>query len=77
MTATSVPADPSTSLERNAIGLPEVLFQSITHMAPAVATAIGGGRFNIWCTWIVEVCVRRTTSRPSPTKKLSCMSVAG
>ena len=26
-------------LERNAIGLTEVLFQSITHMAPAVATA--------------------------------------
>ncbi|HEX3220511.1 MAG TPA: APC family permease [Candidatus Limnocylindria bacterium] len=43
MTATSVPADPSTSLERNAIGLPEVLFQSITHMAPAVATALSIG----------------------------------
>src|SRR5207244_505066 len=28
------------SLERNAIGLTEVLFQSITHMAPAVATAL-------------------------------------
>ena len=28
-----------TSLDRNAIGLTEVLFQSITHMAPAVATA--------------------------------------
>jgi amino acid transporter len=43
MTATSVPADPSTSLEHNAIGLPEVLFQSITHMAPAVATALSIG----------------------------------
>jgi len=43
MTATSVPADSSTGLERNAIGLPEVLFQSITHMAPAVATALSIG----------------------------------
>jgi amino acid transporter len=43
MTATSAPADPSSSLERNAIGLPEVLFQSITHMAPAVATALSIG----------------------------------
>jgi len=33
----------STTLERNAIGLPEVLFQSITHMAPAVATALSIG----------------------------------
>jgi amino acid transporter len=33
----------ATSLERNAIGLPEVLFQSITHMAPAVATALSIG----------------------------------
>jgi amino acid transporter len=32
-----------TSLERNAIGLTEVLFQSITHMAPAVATALSLG----------------------------------
>jgi len=31
------------SLEQNAIGLPEVLFQSITHMAPAVATALSIG----------------------------------
>ena len=43
MTATSVPGDQGTSLERNAIGLPEVLFQSITHMAPAVATALSIG----------------------------------
>jgi hypothetical protein len=27
-------------LERGAIGLTEVLFQSITHMAPAVAVAL-------------------------------------
>jgi amino acid transporter len=33
----------SQSLERNAIGLTEVLFQSITHMAPAVATALSLG----------------------------------
>ncbi len=31
------------SLERDAIGLPGVLFQSITHMAPAVATALSIG----------------------------------
>ena len=31
------------TLEGNAIGLPEVLFQSITHMAPAVATALSIG----------------------------------
>src|SRR4029077_15682179 len=31
------------ALERNAIGLSEVLFQSITHMAPAVATALSLG----------------------------------
>jgi amino acid transporter len=39
-TATSAPAE---SLERDAIGLTEVLFQSITHMAPAVATALSIG----------------------------------
>jgi len=33
----------SVSLERGAIGLPEVLFQSITHMAPAVAVALSIG----------------------------------
>jgi amino acid transporter len=33
----------SASLERDAIGLPEVLFQSVTHMAPAVATALSIG----------------------------------
>jgi amino acid transporter len=43
MTATSVPGDTRVGLEHNAIGLPEVLFQSITHMAPAVATALSIG----------------------------------
>lgn len=33
----------SPTLARNAIGLTEVLFQSITHMAPAVATALSIG----------------------------------
>jgi amino acid transporter len=43
MTATSVPGTPEEGLQRNAIGLPEVLFQSITHMAPAVAVALSIG----------------------------------
>jgi amino acid transporter len=34
---------PGESLQRNAIGLTEVLFQSITHMAPAVAVALSIG----------------------------------
>ena len=41
-TSTSTSAS-TESLERNAIGLTEVLFQSITHMAPAVATALSIG----------------------------------
>jgi amino acid transporter len=36
-------ASHSDGLERNAIGLTEVLFQSITHMAPAVAVALSIG----------------------------------
>jgi amino acid transporter len=43
MTAPSVPATPGEGLQRNAIGLTEVLFQSITHMAPAVAVALSIG----------------------------------
>jgi len=43
MTATTVPAEGGSALKRDAIGLPEVLFQSITHMAPAVATALSIG----------------------------------
>ena len=39
-TSTSAPAE---GLERDAIGLTELLFQSITHMAPAVATALSIG----------------------------------
>jgi amino acid transporter len=43
MTATSVPGTAGEGLQRNAIGLTEVLFQSITHMAPAVAVALSIG----------------------------------
>ena len=45
MTATSQPVGDSATpgLARNAIGLTELLFQCITHMAPAVATAISIG----------------------------------
>jgi hypothetical protein len=43
MTATSVPGTAEEGLQRNAIGLTEVLFQSITHMAPAVAVALSIG----------------------------------
>ena len=43
MTATSVPGAAGEGLQRNAIGLTEVLFQSITHMAPAVAVALSIG----------------------------------
>lgn len=43
MTATSISGEARIGLEHDAIGLPEVLFQSITHMAPAVATALSIG----------------------------------
>jgi amino acid transporter len=44
MTVSERPIEGGTpSLERDAIGLPEVLFQSVTHMAPAVATALSIG----------------------------------
>ena len=45
MTATTqgTPDSATPGLARNAIGLTEVLFQSITHMAPAVATALSIG----------------------------------
>jgi amino acid transporter len=46
MSVTSTAQSPGAgapTLEGNAIGLPEVLFQSITHMAPAVATALSIG----------------------------------
>jgi amino acid transporter len=41
--SSSVPNSGGQTLERGAIGLTEVLFQSITHMAPAVATALSIG----------------------------------
>ena len=43
MTSTSEGMEKSQGLERNAIGLTEVLFQSITFMAPAVAVALSIG----------------------------------
>ena len=43
MTATTVAGSDSGGLQRNAIGLTPVLFQSITHMAPAVAVALSIG----------------------------------
>ncbi|MEP7040772.1 MAG: APC family permease [Chloroflexota bacterium] len=43
MSATSVRGAAGEGLQRDAIGLTEVLFQSITHMAPAVAVALSIG----------------------------------
>ena len=45
------------SLARNAIGLPEVLFQSITHMAPAVATALSIGAATTFAGGITPLAV--------------------
>ena len=47
----------SPSLERNAIGLTEVLFQSITHMAPAVATALSIGAATLLAGGITPLAV--------------------
>ena len=44
-------------LERNAIGLPELLFQSITHMAPAVATALSIGAATAFAGGITPLAV--------------------
>jgi amino acid transporter len=44
-------------LERNAIGLTEVLFQSITHMAPAVATALSIGAATLFAGGITPLAV--------------------
>jgi amino acid transporter len=44
-------------LERNAIGLTEVLFQSITHMAPAVATALSIGAATSFAAGITPLAV--------------------
>ena len=59
MTATSQPVGDSASpgLARNAIGLPEVLFQSITHMAPAVATALSIGAATAFAGGITPLAV--------------------
>jgi amino acid transporter len=43
MTATSVAGSDSAGLQRNAIGFTQVLFQAVTHMAPAVAVALSIG----------------------------------
>jgi amino acid transporter len=46
-----------TGLERNAIGLTELLFQSITHMAPAVATALSIGAATAFAGGITPLAV--------------------
>ena len=56
-TTTSVPGDRAPSLERDAIGLPEVLFQSITHMAPAVATALSIGAATVFAGGLTPLAV--------------------
>ena len=58
MTASSQPVEGSSpTLARNAIGLPEVLFQSITHMAPAVATALSIGAATAFAGGITPLAV--------------------
>jgi len=47
----------TTTLAKNAIGLPEVLFQSITHMAPAVATALSIGAATAFAGGITPLAV--------------------
>jgi amino acid transporter len=47
----------SPTLARNAIGMPEVLFQSITHMAPAVATALSIGTATAFAGGITPLAV--------------------
>lgn len=47
----------SPTLARNAIGLTEVLFQSITHMAPAVATALSIGAATAFAGGITPLAV--------------------
>jgi amino acid transporter len=60
-TPTSVDQGPpqgsSPGLARNAIGLTEVLFQSITHMAPAVATALSIGAATTFAGGITPLAV--------------------
>ena len=57
MTATQPSAEAGPGLARNAIGLPEVLFQSITHMAPAVATALSIGAATTFAGGITPLAV--------------------
>jgi amino acid transporter len=59
MTATSQPARDTgnPSLARNAIGLTELLFQAITHMAPAVATALSIGAATAFAGGITPLAV--------------------
>ena len=58
MTASPQPMEGSSpTLARNAIGLPEVLFQSITHMAPAVATALSIGAATAFAGGITPLAV--------------------
>ena len=60
MTATQQTLDaptPAPGLARDAIGLPEVLFQSITHMAPAVATALSIGAATAFAGGITPLAV--------------------
>ena len=59
MTATSQPVGDTTtpSLARNAIGITELLFQAITHMAPAVATALSIGAATAFAGGITPLAV--------------------
>src|SRR5262245_47712586 len=59
MSASTSPAAPGEAqgLERDAIGLTEVLFQSITHMAPAVATALSIGLATLFAGGITPLAV--------------------
>jgi amino acid transporter len=59
MSATSQPVGDTATpgLARNAIGLTEVLFQAITHMAPAVATALSIGAATAFAGGITPLAV--------------------
>jgi amino acid transporter len=56
MTTASVSSD-APSLERNAVGTTGVVFQSITHMAPAVATALSIGAATLYAGGITPLAV--------------------
>src|SRR5919109_816312 len=59
MTATSQPVGDTATpgLARNAIGITELLFQAITHMAPAVATALSIGAATAFAGGITPLAV--------------------